>query len=151
MILPFENDTSAITKKLAKESLKSEKRRNWMVVTAIALAAFLICFVGVMSGSLAQMQRNQIVDTYEAVWTGIDESDIENLKEQPEFARVGGYYMLGQEPSGQGYTASYVYMDKEMMYIARDQMKLLEGRIPEKVNEIIVSSFFQQPMEIMPK
>ena len=29
MTWPFENDTSAITKKLAKESLKSEKRRNF--------------------------------------------------------------------------------------------------------------------------
>lgn len=142
MTLPFENDTGAITKKLAKASLKSEKRRNGMVVTAIALASFLICLVGVMSGSLAQMQRNQIVDTYEAVWTGIDEGAVEHLKGAPEFARVGGYYTLGQEPSGQGYTASYVYMDEEMMYIARDQMKLLEGRIPEKANEIIVSSCF---------
>ena len=115
MTWPFENDTSAITKKLARKSLQSEKRRNLMVVIAVALAAFLIYFVSVVSASLAQMQRNQVVDTYEAVWTGIDESDIENLKEQPEFSRVGGYYMLGQESSKQGYTASYVYMDKEMM------------------------------------
>ena len=142
MTWPFENDTSAITKKLAKESLKSEKRRNLMVVIAVALAAFLICFISVVSASLAQIQRNQVVDTYEAVWTGIGESDIENLKEQPEFSRVGGYYMLGQESSDQGYTASYVYMDKEMMYIARDQMNLVEGRVPEKENEIAVSKYF---------
>ena len=142
MTWPFENDTSAITKKLAKKSLQSEKRRNLMVVIAVALAAFLICFVSVVSASLAQMQRNQVVDTYEAVWIGIDESDVENLKEQPEFSRVGGYYMLGQESSKQGYTASYVYMDKEMMYIARDQMNLVEGRVPEKENEVAVSKYF---------
>ena len=46
MTWPFENDTSAITKKLAKKSLQSEKRRNLMVVIAVALAAFLICFTG---------------------------------------------------------------------------------------------------------
>ena len=34
MTWPFENDTSAITKKLAKKSLQSEKRRNLMVVIA---------------------------------------------------------------------------------------------------------------------
>ena len=39
MTWPFENDTSAITKKLAKKSLQSEKRRNLMVVIAVALAA----------------------------------------------------------------------------------------------------------------
>nr|WP_300830864.1 hypothetical protein [uncultured Acetatifactor sp.] len=47
MTWPFENDTSAITKKLAKKSLQSEKRRNLMVVIAVALAAFLICFTGI--------------------------------------------------------------------------------------------------------
>ena len=72
MIWPFENDTSAITKKLAKKSLQSEKRRDLMVVIAVALAAFLICFTGIVSNSLAQMQRNQVVDTYEAVWLGVE-------------------------------------------------------------------------------
>ena len=57
MTWPFENDTSAITKKLAKKSLQSEKRRNLMVVIAVALAAFLICFTGIVSTSLTQMQR----------------------------------------------------------------------------------------------
>ena len=142
MILPFENDTSAITKKLAKKSLKSEKRRNLMVVIAVALAAFLICFTGIVSTSLTQMQRNQVVDTYEAVWLGVEENDIETLKGLPEFERVGGYYMLGEELSEQGYHASYVYNDAEMMEIGRDQMKLLEGNLPQKANEVVVSEYF---------
>ena len=87
MTWPFENDTSAITKKLAKKSLQSEKRRNLMVVIAVALAAFLICFTGIVSTSLTQMQRNQVVDTYEAVWLGVEENDIETLKRVPEFER----------------------------------------------------------------
>lgn len=142
MTWPFENDTSAIEKKLAKRSLKSEKRRNLMVVISVALAAFLICFTGIVSTSVMQIQRNQVVDTYEAVWLGIDENDIETLKGLPEFTRVGGYYALGQEHSEQGYHASYVYCDGEMMYIARDQMNLLEGRVPEKASEVVVSEYF---------
>ena len=142
MTWPFENDTSAITKKLAKKSLKSEKRRNLMVVIAVALAAFLICFTGIVSTSLTQMQRNQVVDTYEAVWLGVEENDIETLKGLPEFERVGGYYMLGEELSEQGYHASYVYCDAQMMEIAKAQMELLEGRVPEKANEVVVSEYF---------
>ena len=142
MTWPFENDTSAITKKLAKKSLQSEKRRNLMVVIAVALAAFLICFTGIVSTSLTQMQRNQVVDTYEAVWLGVEENDIETLKGLPEFERVGGYYMLGEELSEQGYHASYVYCDAQMMEIAKAQMKLLEGRVPEKANEVVVSEYF---------
>ena len=142
MTWPFENDTSAITKKLAKKSLQSEKRRNLMVVIAVALAAFLICFTGIVSTSLTQMQRNQVVDTYEAVWLGVEENDIETLKGLPEFERVGGYYMLGEELSEQGYHASYVYCDTQMMEITKAQMELLEGRVPEKANEIVVSKYF---------
>ena len=142
MTWPFENDTSAITKKLAKKSLQSEKRRNLMVVIAVALAAFLICFTGIVATSLTQMQRNQVVDTDEAVWLGVVENDIETLKGLPEFERVGGYYMLGEELSEQGYHASYVYNDAEMMEIGRDQMKLLEGNLPQKANEVVVSEYF---------
>ena len=142
MTWPFENDTSAITKKLAKKSLQSEKRRNLMMVIAVALAAFLICFTGIVSTSLTQMQRNQVVDTYEAVWLGVEENDIETLKGVPEFERVGGYYMLGEELSEQGYHASYVYCDAQMMEIAKAQMELLEGRVPEKANEVVVSEYF---------
>ncbi len=142
MTWPFENDTSAVVKKYAKKSLKSEKRRNLMVVIAVALAAFLICFTGIVSTSLTQMQRNQVVDTYEAVWLGVEENDIETLKGLPEFERVGGYYMLGEELSEQGYHASYVYCDAQMMDITKAQMELLEGLVPEKANEVVVSKYF---------
>ena len=142
MTLPFENDTNRVVKKLAKESLKSEKRRNLMVMIAVALAAFLICFTGIVSTSLAQMQRNQVVDTYEAAYLGVGEADIETLKGLSEFERVGGYYALGEELSEQGYNASYVYCDAEMMDIAQDQMNLLEGHVPEKANEVVVSEYF---------
>ena len=142
MTWPFENNTNGIVKNLAKRNLKSEKRRNVMVIIAVALAAFLICFTGIVSTSLTQMQRNQVVDTYEAVWLGVEENDIETLKGLPEFERVGGYYMLGEELSEQGYHASYVYNDAEMMEIGRDQMKLLEGNLPQKANEVVVSEYF---------
>ena len=50
--------------------------------------------------------------------------------------------MLAVEPAKQGYNASYIYCDEETMYIARDQMKLLEGRLPQKEDEVAVSRYF---------
>ena len=142
MTWPFENDTSAIVKKLARRSLASEKRRNLMVVVAVALAAFLVCFAAVISVSIVQIQRNQVADTYEAVLGGMDESQVAALKELPDFARVGEYYLLGQEHSRQGYNASYVYCDSDMMYIARSQMELVKGELPTQANEVAVSEYF---------
>jgi putative ABC transport system permease protein len=129
-------------KKLAKRSLASEKRWNLMVMISVALAAFLICFAAVVSLSVAQIRKNQLTDTYEAVFNGIEESDVAILKDLPELARVGEYYLLGQEHSQQGYTASYVYCDSEMMHIARSQMELTKGRLPEQANETAVSKGF---------
>ena len=142
MTWPFENDTSAIVKKLARRSLASEKRRNLMVVVAVALAAFLVCFAAVISVSIVQIQRNQVADTYEAVLGGMDESQVAALKELPDFARVGEYYLLGQEHSRQGYNASYVYCDSDMMYIARSQMELVKGELPAQAKEVAVSEYF---------
>ena len=142
MTWPFENDTGAIVKKLAKRSLASEKRRNLMVVVAVALAAFLVCFAAVISVSIAQIQRDQVADTYEAVFTGVEADHVAVLKDLPELARVGEYYLLGQEHSEQGYNASYVYCDSDMVYIARSQMELIKGELPTQANEVAVSEYF---------
>jgi putative ABC transport system permease protein len=142
MTVPFENDTGNIVRKLARKSLKSEKRRNLMVVIAVALASCLICFSIVMALSTRQIEKNHVEDTYEAVYTGITEEDVSTLKGLDDFSRVGEYYMLAVEPAEQGYNASYIYCDEETMYIARDQMKLLEGRLPQKEDEVVVSRYF---------
>ena len=57
MTWPFENDTGAIINKLAKRNMRSEKRRNLMVIIAVALASFLICFTGTMGVSLSQILK----------------------------------------------------------------------------------------------
>ena len=54
------------------------------------------------------MQRNQVVDTYEAVWLGVEENDIETLKGLPEFERVGGLLCPGGEILEKGSPPLYV-------------------------------------------
>ena len=137
MTWPFENDTAAIINKLVKRNMHSEKRRNLMVVAAVALAAFLISFTGTMGVSMSQILKNQVTDTWEVVFTETTEE----------------YYMAGAEPDAKGYTLSFVYSDSETLYMFRDQMRLQEGRLPESANEIAVSDYFLSqfaPMCILP-
>lgn len=91
MTVPFENDTGNIVRKLARKSLKSEKRRNLMVVIAVALASCLICFSIVMALSTRQIEKNHVEDTYEAVYTRITEEDVSTLKGLDDFSRVMMY------------------------------------------------------------
>ena len=139
MTWPFENNTNGIVKNLAKRNLKSEKRRNIMVIISVVLAAFLISLSGLVGVSLMQTEKKKVIDTYEATYVQVDEAHIEELKQVPEFARVGEYYMYGEEVSTQGFNGFFAYADKETLYMARSQMKLADGDLPIEKNEIVVS------------
>ena len=86
-----------------------------------------------------QTEKKKVIDTYEATYVQVDEAHIEELKQVPEFARVGEYYMYGKESSTQGFNGFFAYADKETLYMARSQMKLADGDLPEEKNEIVVS------------
>lgn len=139
MTWPFENNTNGIVKNLAKRNLKSEKRRNVMVIISVVLAAFLISLSGLAGVSLMQTEKKKVIDTYEATYVQVDEAHIEDLRQVPEFARVGEYYMYGEEVSTQGFKGFFAYTDKETLYMARSQMNLADGDLPEEKNEIVVS------------
>lgn len=86
-----------------------------------------------------QTEKKKVIDTYEATYVQVDEAHIEELKQVPEFARVGEYYMYGKESSTQGFNGFFAYADKETLYMARSQMKLADGDLPIEKNEIVVS------------
>ena len=53
-----QGDKKAI-KNIVQRNLRSEKRRNIMLVISIALASFLICFSGLIATSLLEVQKNR--------------------------------------------------------------------------------------------
>ena len=136
MTWPFENDTSAITKKLAKESLKNEKRRNFMIVIAISLAAFLMLMCGTLFFAFQESQNNMA--TFQASYDNLTEDKIEKLRHQPEIEMVASLYNLGEIKMPEGYSLYLAYMDDAACYIARNQFTLKDGTMPSKENEIAV-------------
>ena len=136
MTWPFENDTSAITKKLAKKSLKSEKRRNLMIVIAISLAAFLMSMCGTLFFAFQESQNNMA--TFQASYDNLTEDKIEKLRHQPEIEMVASLYNLGEIKMPEGYSLYLAYMDEAACYIARNQFTLKDGTMPSKENEIAI-------------
>ena len=136
MTWPFENDTSAITKKLAKESLKSEKRRKFMIIIAISLAAFLMSMCGTLFFAFQESQNNMA--TFQASYDNLTEDKIEKLRHQPEIEMVASLYNLGEIKMPEGYSLYLAYMDDAACYIARNQFTLKDGTMPSKENEIAV-------------
>ena len=136
MTWPFENDTSAITKKLAEKSLKSEKRRNFMIIIAISLAAFLMSMCGTLFFAFQESQNNMA--TFQASYDNLTEDKIEKLRHQPEIEMVASLYNLGEIKMPEGYSLYLAYMDDAACYIARNQFTLKDGTMPSKENEIAV-------------
>ena len=136
MTWPFENYTRAITKKLAKESLKSEKRRNFMIIIAISLAAFLMSMCGTLFFAFQESQNNMA--TFQASYDNLTEDKIEKLRHQPEIEMVASLYNLGEIKMPEGYSLYLAYMDDAACYIARNQFTLKDGTMPSKENEIAV-------------
>ena len=62
-----------VVKNIVRRNIQFEKRRNIMIIIAIALASFLICFSGLIVTSLMEVQKKQIQDTYEAVYMNVSE------------------------------------------------------------------------------
>lgn len=131
--------TDEIIKQLVKRNLQNDKRKNIMIIVAVSLAAFLISFFGILMFSLEEIQKNQVVDTYEAAYLDLSEHDIEKLRKILEISRVGEYYFPEIEKDKKGFYGSFLYMDEAMLYIARQQVQFEEGKLPEKENEVVVS------------
>lgn len=127
-----------VIKTIVKRNLQAEKRRNIMLVVSIALASFLICFSGLIVTSLMEVQKKQIQDTYEAVYMNVSEEKLSKLREEKGFERVGQYYIVGDIPSAEKYTAAFFYIDQPMLYMLRNQIDLLSGEVPEKEAQIAV-------------
>lgn len=136
MTWPFENNTSTITKKLAKNSLKSEKRRNLMVVIAIALAAFLMSMCGALFFTFQESQNN--IATFQAAYNNITQDKIEILQQQPEIERAASLYNMEEIKMPEGNSLYLAYMDEAACYIARNQFVLKKGVMPSQEMEIAV-------------
>lgn len=143
MTVPFENDTGSIVRKLTRNSLQSEKRRNILLVLTIALAAFLMSTVGTAILSTKAMQKKMAEDTFEIVYPGITEENLQNLREQPEIARAGLQYPLGTDNNNDtGGLVSMSYGDEAALYAGRKQSRIVEGNYPQTANEAAVSSVY---------
>ena len=84
MTWPFENDTSAITKKLAKRSLQADKRRNIFLILTIILTTALLSGMFFTVFAKQRELKDNIRGQYQAVVMGATPEEIDRLSVQPE-------------------------------------------------------------------
>lgn len=135
MALPFENDTSAITKKLAKRNVSSNRVFCLFNVLTIALAISLIVGISLFQQGNKISEQKILKQMQQATIGGLTEEQIETLKTEPDLEDIVPYkhsdnfLMDGIKfeaiymPSGFGIIKSY---------------ELVSGTYPKRYNEIVI-------------
>ena len=138
MIFPFENDTGAVEKKLAKRSFHKNRLRNIAAILAIALTAFLFTSVialafGIRSSAALslQMEKGSKADGDVAYMT---EEQFRELIESDFIEQAGCRQYIGYTTNSPGHAVEINYADaiqQELTFCTPTH-----GTVPQTANEI---------------
>ena len=139
MTWPFENDTSAVEKKLASRSINADKRRSVFVILTIALA---VCLMGTLFFLYSAQQLKTldgILGQYQAGCGGLTREEAARLADAGKFEKWGCTVEAGTAHHEDG-VLRISYVSPEMI----DLMGYGEitGTYPQAENELCVERTF---------
>ena len=143
----LKNNNQAVVKRLAKNNLKSNRRRSLSMVLAIMLSSFLLFSVFTVGATYLKMQRKQNIRLngaeFDAIMYGISEEQKEILEENPTVEHYGVVMVSGvvaETEADKTPGVGLLYADdtywKKMMAPAR---KFVKGHYPVEENEVMVT------------
>lgn len=143
----LKNNNQAVVKRLAKNNLKSNRRRSLSMVLAIMLSSFLLFSVFTVGATYLKMQRQQNIRLngaeFDAIMYGISEEQKEILEENPTVEHYGVVMVSGvvaetevDKTPGVGLLYADDTYWKKMMAPAR---KFVKGHYPVEGNEVMVT------------
>ena len=141
MTWPFENDTSAVEKKLASRSIKADKRRSVFAILTIALA---VCLMGTLCFLYSAQQLKTldgILGQYQAGCGGLTREEVTRLVDAGKFEKWGCTVEAG--------TARHEDGVLQVSYVSPEMIDLMgygeiTGAYPQGENELCVErSFFR--------
>ncbi|MEY8316758.1 FtsX-like permease family protein [Oscillospiraceae bacterium 50-58] len=139
MTWPFENDTSAVEKKLASRSIKADKRRSVFVILTIALA---VCLMGSLCFLYSAQQLKTldgILGQYQAGCGGLTREEVAQLVDAGKFEKWGCTVEAG--------TARHEDGVLRISYVSPEMIDLMgygriTGAYPQGENELCVERAF---------
>ena len=141
MTWPFENDTSAVEKKLASRGIKADKRRSVFVILTIALA---VCLMGTLCFLYSAQQLKTldgILGQYQAGCGGLTREEVARLTDTGKLEKWGCTIEAG--------TARHEDSVLQVSYVSPEMIDLMgygeiTGAYPQGENELCVErSFFR--------
>ncbi len=145
MTWPFENDTSAIEKKLATRSIKTDNRRNLFMILTIALAVALMSAIFCAAAASDRALEDDIRGQYQAVVVNCDWDMIKKLSNCPEVESWGLSQNYGSVRYGDS-VLTVEYADAGWMELGKKPPFI--GTLPQAANDILVERAFLEYFEI---
>ena len=99
MTWPFENDTSAIVKKLADRSMKADKRRNAFIIITIAFAVSLMMVLALYNLGTDRENRLYLQGRYQSSFINSTSAVFEKLEHNNQIEAVGKEAAMGTSVS----------------------------------------------------
>ena len=139
MIWPFENDTSGITKKLAKNSLKSGKMRNILIILTISLSIALMSGLALYIASMQTANNRQLENVQQVFFYDITKQQCDTLRQDNRISemRVTKY---GKRSEIENHVIWPMYIEQSEGRI--QSAKISEGQYPLAENEVAVDVSF---------
>ena len=139
MTWPFENDTSAVEKKLASRSIKADKRRSVFVILTIALA---VCLMGSLCFLYSAQQLKTldgIPGQYQAGCGGLTREEAARLVDAGKFEKWGCTVEAG--------TARHEDSILQVSFVSPEMIDLMgygeiTGAYPQRENELCAERAF---------
>ena len=135
MTWPFENDTSAITNKLAKRSMKTDKQSKAFLLLTIALSVCMIFSIILISAGAQEEFKNTQRSKAQIAILGITDDQLSSLRQNKDVQWIGEYAAIGLFYSGNK-TITVAYGSED--YFTHQEEMSLQGSVPQKANEIML-------------
>lgn len=138
MILPFENDTSRVIRRITSAHLKHDRLKTVITIFAITLAAFLMSSILLLISGIITVNQNggnSVTGSYHALVSGVTQEQYNKLSTDSHIELLGLTAPLGSVNVGKDrLNLSYSNID----CLTLNGLSVSEGKMPLQENEILI-------------
>lgn len=141
------NNNQQVISRMAKRSLKSNRRRSLIMITAVVLSSFMMFAVMTVGVTYFKMQHMQNIRMhgadYDAIMYGVTEEQQKMCEENPDITETGilaiaGYVVETQEDKTPN--VGLIWTDDSCWDIMMDPARAwMQGEYPQEVEEVMAS------------
>ncbi|GFI43511.1 hypothetical protein IMSAGC018_01185 [Lachnospiraceae bacterium] len=144
MTWPFENDTSAVTRRLSNARIGQNRFRNRLIGIIIFMAAAIMAFVSSYAFNITNEYAASTA--YQGIFQNLSKENISLLKEDSRIQNIGIYQSVGMTEQKNGITMGIVCSDETTMQLSN--ITLVEGRMPQAADELLVERGYIETLNL---